>query len=78
MRYGDKEFAIPQSQSMQSGSINESMLKLGDTPDAAATKAHLDTMGKIERQAGRGALRDRGAAAPGSELADHRRSPRAR
>ena len=74
VRYGDKEFAIPQGQSMQGGAINESMLKLGDTPDAAATKAHLDTMGKIERQAGRGALRGRGAAAPGSERADHRRS----
>ena len=52
VRYGDKEFAIPQGQSVQGGKINESMLKLGDAPDAAAAKAHLKTMGNIEGKPG--------------------------
>ncbi len=69
VRYGDKEFAIPQGQSVQGGKINESMLKLGDAPDAAAAKAHLDTMGKVGGKPGAAlseveALRLQGASAP--------------
>jgi hypothetical protein len=69
VRYGDKEFAIPQGQSVQGGAINESMLKLGDAPDAAAAKTHLDTMGKVGGKPGAAlseveALRLQGASAP--------------
>jgi len=47
VQFGDKEFAIPRGVSGQGSAINESVAKLGDAPDAAALRPHLETVGKI-------------------------------